>query len=242
MELARAFTGWTVKDHFWRGRVHLQRRPARRRRQDRARPDPGSPAAQARPSRCWSNWPRTQPPPASLPPSWPAASWPTTAPAEIIARAPAPPSCAPQGDITAVLRVILLDGLLASPTQATPKFKRPVNFVVSALRQLNAETDGGAAAPRLPGADGPDALRLAHARRLPRPHRALDRQPDAALAVRAVRWRAARFRGTGIACPPWPARPAAAADQLSRCCLNQALAGTCARQPAQRADGRLGPR
>jgi len=43
------------------------------------------------------------------------------------------------GDIRAVLRVILFDGLAS----AQPKFKRPVNVVASALRMLNATTDGG---------------------------------------------------------------------------------------------------
>ncbi|NOT05916.1 MAG: DUF1800 family protein [Anaerolineales bacterium] len=42
------------------------------------------------------------------------------------------------GDIKSVLRVILLDGL----TLAQPKYKRPVNFLLSALRMLNVETDG----------------------------------------------------------------------------------------------------
>lgn len=42
------------------------------------------------------------------------------------------------GDIRSVLRVILLDGL----PLAQPKYKRPANFVLSALRILNAETDG----------------------------------------------------------------------------------------------------
>ncbi|HEY9529451.1 MAG TPA: DUF1800 domain-containing protein, partial [Anaerolineales bacterium] len=42
------------------------------------------------------------------------------------------------GDIKSVLRVILLDGLAL----ARPKYKRPANFVLSALRMLNAETDG----------------------------------------------------------------------------------------------------
>jgi len=44
------------------------------------------------------------------------------------------------GDIKSVLRVILLDGL----PLAQPKYKRPANFVLSALRMLNAETDGAA--------------------------------------------------------------------------------------------------
>ena len=42
------------------------------------------------------------------------------------------------GDIKSVLRVILLDGL----PLAQPKYKRPANFVLSALRMLNAETSG----------------------------------------------------------------------------------------------------
>ncbi len=42
------------------------------------------------------------------------------------------------GDLRAVLRVILLDGL----SLAGQKYKRPVNFVASSLRLLNAETDG----------------------------------------------------------------------------------------------------
>jgi len=45
-----------------------------------------------------------------------------------------------KGDIKSVLRVILLDGL----SVARPKYKRPVYFVLSALRMLNVETDGAA--------------------------------------------------------------------------------------------------
>jgi uncharacterized protein (DUF1800 family) len=42
-----------------------------------------------------------------------------------------------KGDIKSVLRVILLNGL----PLAQPKYKRPANFVLSALRMLNVETD-----------------------------------------------------------------------------------------------------
>ena len=45
-----------------------------------------------------------------------------------------------KGDVKSVLRVILLDGL----PLATPRYKRPANFVLSALRMLNVETDGAA--------------------------------------------------------------------------------------------------
>lgn len=48
------------------------------------------------------------------------------------------------GDIKSVIRVLLLDGLAPRQKQL-PKFKRPVNFVVSALRQSHAETNVGAA-------------------------------------------------------------------------------------------------
>lgn len=50
-----------------------------------------------------------------------------------------------EGDIKATLRTILLDGLAEkTKTGSLPrKFKRPVNFLVSALRMVNAETDGG---------------------------------------------------------------------------------------------------
>src|SRR4030095_10768336 len=43
-----------------------------------------------------------------------------------------------KGDIKSALRVILLDGM----PLAQPKYKRPANFVLSALRMLKAETDG----------------------------------------------------------------------------------------------------
>ena len=63
-------------------------------------------------------------------------------PAEIVERA-ATAFLKTEGDLKAVLRVLLLDGLAASPPVAAPKFKRPVHYLVSALRALNAETDGG---------------------------------------------------------------------------------------------------
>jgi hypothetical protein len=45
-----------------------------------------------------------------------------------------------KGDIKSVLRVILLDGLPLTQ----PKYKRPANYVLSALRMLNVETDAAA--------------------------------------------------------------------------------------------------
>jgi hypothetical protein len=42
-----------------------------------------------------------------------------------------------------MLRVILLDGLVPLKNELTPKYKRPVEFIVSSIRMLNAETDAG---------------------------------------------------------------------------------------------------
>jgi uncharacterized protein (DUF1800 family) len=45
------------------------------------------------------------------------------------------------GDIKAILRTILLDGLVAQPQLLQPKYKRPVKFITSALRMLGAESN-----------------------------------------------------------------------------------------------------
>jgi uncharacterized protein (DUF1800 family) len=47
-----------------------------------------------------------------------------------------------RGDIGSTLRALLLD--VRFEEEAEPKFKRPVNFLLSALRMLDADTDGGA--------------------------------------------------------------------------------------------------
>jgi uncharacterized protein (DUF1800 family) len=143
MELARALTGWTVKPRFWRGEFVF----------DPALHDDGvkhvlglwlEPAGQAEAEQVLERL----------------AAHPSTArfiaaklarrfladdpPAEIVERAAAA-FLKTGGDLTAVLRVILLDGLTGPQSAwAQPKFKRPGHFVVSALRVLNAETSGGA--------------------------------------------------------------------------------------------------
>ena len=48
-------------------------------------------------------------------------------------------------DIRALLRPILLDGIIgANPDTRKPLLKRPLDFLVSSLRAINADTDGGA--------------------------------------------------------------------------------------------------
>ena len=137
MELARCLTGWGVKEHFWRGDFTF----------NEALHDEGSktvlgmkiePAGQSEAESVIEQL----------------AEHPSTArfvstklarrfisddvPAELVEKATAAFKRT-HGDIRAVLRVILLDGL----AHMQPKYKRPVNFVTSALRQLQAETDGG---------------------------------------------------------------------------------------------------
>ena len=140
MELARCFTGWTVKEHWWRGEFMFN--PAAH--ADGPKTVLGrviEPNGQAEAEGVLETL----------------AAHPSTAgfvtrklaqrflgpeaPPEIVERAIAA-FTRTEGDLRAVLRVLLLDGVLAGHTQ--PKFKRPINFVTSALRQLNAGTDGGA--------------------------------------------------------------------------------------------------
>jgi len=91
------------------------------------------------------------------------------------------------GDIRAVLRVILLDGLPEIFKSRTPvKYKRPLNFLISALRQTGADTDGGPALQTYlkrmgqslydwPTPDGyPDSAAAWQGNLLPRWHFALD--------------------------------------------------------------------
>jgi hypothetical protein len=140
MELARCLTGWTVKEHFWRGQFTF----------DANVHDLGVKhvlgmeiveAGQAEAERVIE---RLAEHPA-------AARFVSTKlirrfladdpPAEIVAKA-AQTFEQTHGDIRAVLRVILLDGLDPKGL-GMPKYKRPNNFIASALRALNAETDGG---------------------------------------------------------------------------------------------------
>ena len=140
MELARCLTGWTVKEHFWRGQftfdASLHDNGPKQVLGVRLEPG-GLNEAEAVIERL--------------------ARHPSTArfiAAKLIRRFIAddpPPALVEQaaavflrsdGDIPSVLRSILLDGGLE---QVQPKFKRPLHFVASALRMLGAQSDCGAA-------------------------------------------------------------------------------------------------
>ena len=143
MELARCLTGWTVKEHFWRGEFTFK--PELH--------DSGpktvlglsiAPGGQAEAESVLAKL----------------AVHPNTAyflanklarrfiadepPGELVKKA-AQAFQKTDGDIRSVLRVLLLDGLASQPALAQAKFKRPARFVVSILRMLDAQTDGGPA-------------------------------------------------------------------------------------------------
>jgi len=142
MELARCLTGWTVKDHFWQGQIRYH--------QDAHDPGPKSvlgtriePTGKTEIDQVLdllSIHPATanhlafklarrflgdEPDP------------------EIVGRA-ARTFLQSGGGIKDTLRVILLDGLAKENTNLTlPKYKRPLYYLISALRQTGAETNGG---------------------------------------------------------------------------------------------------
>jgi uncharacterized protein (DUF1800 family) len=139
MEFARCLTGWSVKEHFWRGQFTF----------DDTKHDPGQKVVLG----------------ALIPGIGQAeaesvierlAKDPSTAkfiveklgrrfladdpPAEIAQKA-VQVFEKTRGDIRATLRLLLLDGL----PLAGAKYRRPINFVAAALRMLNAESDCGPA-------------------------------------------------------------------------------------------------
>lgn len=146
MELARCLTGWSVKKHFWPGEftfntdVHDMNEKVFLGRDIRpegigegefaleilaAHPSTAQHIAQKLVRRFVSDQPMEE------------AGW-------LVERA-ANAFQSTNGDIQAVLRVVLLDGLAAMPEIPSPKFKRPLHYVASALRLMNAESDGSLA-------------------------------------------------------------------------------------------------
>jgi uncharacterized protein (DUF1800 family) len=138
MELARCLTGWTVKEHFWLGDfvfkddLHDQDvknvlgrtfQPAGQNEAEAVIEQLAVHPSTARfiATKLTRRFIADDPPPS------------------IIEKA-AQTFLDTGGDIKSVLRVILLEGL----PLAQPKYKRPANFILSALRMLNAETDGAA--------------------------------------------------------------------------------------------------
>ncbi len=147
MELARCLTGWRVKDHFWKGELNFD-------------PDAHAPGTKAIFGQTISNSGMDE-----LDQVLDIlAAHPSTAetiafklarrfladdpPRQVVERA-SKVFIETKGDIREVIKVILLDGLPELQTEEhSGKYKRPLNYLVSALRQTGAETDGGPALQR----------------------------------------------------------------------------------------------
>ena len=136
MELARCLTGWTVKEHFWLGEftfkadlhdqgvknvLGLAIQPSGMKEAEQVIGHLAVHPSTARfiAAKLTRRFIADEPPP------------------QIVEKA-AQVFLQTKGDIRSVLRVILLDGLAF----AQPKYKRPANFISSALRITDAETDG----------------------------------------------------------------------------------------------------
>jgi hypothetical protein len=138
MELARCLTGWNVKEHFWLGDFVF----------NEDLHDTGTknilgltiqPAGQNEAEQVIEHL-VTHPSAARFIATKLARRFIADEPPQVIVEKATQTFLKTNGDIKSVLRVILLDGL----PLAQPKYKRPANFVLSALRMLNVETDGAA--------------------------------------------------------------------------------------------------
>jgi uncharacterized protein (DUF1800 family) len=144
VELARCLTGWTVKEHFWRGRFQF----------DMTMHDTGiknlfgmrvEPSGMAEVELVLNHLAKDQATARQLAlkimrrfvsddPMRDAPDWVGKLEQVFMVT---------RGNIKALFRKLLLDGLARDPALMKSKFKRPVDFVVSALRITGAETDGG---------------------------------------------------------------------------------------------------
>ncbi len=144
MELARCFTGWTVKEHFWRGQFTF----------DEALHDDGDKIVRGIPIQA-AGIAEAQGVLKQLANDSATARFivtklvqrliedhPDTEFLSLVSRGTAT-FLRTKGDIRSTLRTILLDGLVARSDRLPPKFKRPIDFVTSALRMTRAETDAG---------------------------------------------------------------------------------------------------
>ncbi|MCI0556452.1 MAG: DUF1800 domain-containing protein, partial [Anaerolineae bacterium] len=135
MELARCLTGWNVKDHFWLGDFVFK--------EDLH--DTGTknvlgltiPNAGIKEAEQVIEMLVTHPSTARFIATKLTRRFIADDPPQVIIEKAAQTFLNTNGDIKSVLRVILLDGL----PLAQPKYKRPANFVTSAIRMTNTETD-----------------------------------------------------------------------------------------------------
>ena len=136
MEFARCLTGWTIKEHFWRGDYVFKDENH----------DDGSkfvlghlikPAGQSEVEGVLERL-ASHPGSARFIVLKLARRFIADNPPEDVVESAANAFLSSRGDIKTVMRVLLLDHAGAMQ----PKYKRPVDFVVSALRMLEARSDG----------------------------------------------------------------------------------------------------
>ena len=145
MELARMLTGWRVKEHFWKGEFTFE--------EDWHDPgvktfmgdrfSPGDTREAEAVLLSLANAPSTARHLSTKILCRFVCDDPEHEAPELIERATRT-FLETRGDIRQVVRLILLDGLSSNPGTRLPKFKRPFEYVVSALRLLGVDTDGGA--------------------------------------------------------------------------------------------------
>jgi hypothetical protein len=138
MELARCLTGWNVKEHFWLGDFVFKddlHDTGEKKVLGRMIQSSGQKEAEQ-----VIDLLVTHPSTARFIATKLTHRFIADDPPQVIIEKAAQTFLDTNGDIKSVLRVILLDGLAL----AQPKYKRPANFVTSALRLTNAETDATA--------------------------------------------------------------------------------------------------
>jgi uncharacterized protein (DUF1800 family) len=136
MELARCLTGWNVKEHFWLGDFVFKEDLHNAGTKNVLGMSISN--AGIREAEQVIEMLVTHPSTARLIATKLARRFIADDPPQEIVEKAAQTFLNTNGDIKSVLRVILLDGL----PLAQPKYKRPANFILSALRMLNVETDG----------------------------------------------------------------------------------------------------
>lgn len=146
MQLARCLTGWGVKGHFWRGQFTFdadQHAGGVKKVLGQVVPPGGEAEAEQVLARLALHPATAQHLAAELVERF-IVDHPLTAVPDLVAAA-AEAFLKSGGEIKSMLQVILLDGLARSDFDLPPKFKRPSDFVSSALRLLQVASDGGPA-------------------------------------------------------------------------------------------------
>ena len=144
MELSRCLTGWTVKDHFWKGQFTFE--PEMHDRGEKVVLGKTiQPAGKEETEQVLAMLSKDQATALHLAEKL-VIRFLVDKPRErasSLVEAVAATFQSSGGDIRAVMRTLLLDGLMPRAGALPPKFKRPAEYVISALRGLNAQTDGG---------------------------------------------------------------------------------------------------